>query len=518
MYMQKAALGQCGGFQLPNLQLRIVMESVNLSIAQLQNEIQQTRLRLNRLESQLAEAEERHHNRSPSPNHHVPSHRPYTVVTAQVNNINAETQPHVPSKWPLGAEDYRRYGRQMILPQIGLQGQLKIKEASVLIIGLGGLGCPAAAYLAGAGVGTLGLIDGDCVEISNLHRQIIHSSSRLGQYKVDSALQHLRQLNPLVYYKLYPEYLQPEDAVDLFELYDLILDCTDRPSTRYVISDAAILARKPVVSASALGMEGQLLTYNDPFKVQCSAPSNFCYRCVFPKPPPPETVLSCGEGGIFGPVVGVMGVLMATAALKFLVRGTGNCNEPSPDSSFGIPPTQPSMLLYSTISDPMFRTVRIKGKRENCPSCSSNPSITRESLSTGSLNYGAFCGAQAPANLLDPLERTTPADFLKIKKQVPENRCLLIDVRPKTEFELANIDGSISTPIEDLKRTKPSSNFSASNPQKDTYIFTICRHGNDSQLAAKLLQTQYNECKFIGDIKGGLDAWRREVDPTFPEY
>ncbi|KAL9011671.1 MAG: hypothetical protein Q9180_009173, partial [Flavoplaca navasiana] len=378
---------------------------------------------------------------------------PKSISTSEDDLSNTK----VAQKWPLEAEEYKRYGRHLILDKVGLQGQLYLKKASVLIVGLGGLGSPAAAYLAGAGVGTIGLMDGDVVEISNLHRQIIHSTASIRQSKVDSAVRYLQELNPLPKYESYPEFISSRNAVDLFEQYDLILDCTDHPATRYLISDAAVLTGKPLVSASALGMEGQLLILNDIFQVKERQPGRYCYRCVFPKPPPADTVLTCGEGGIFGPVVGVMGVLMATAAHKLLIRG--NSTSAVSESTFGVPLDQPSMLLYSAVSEPMFRHVRIKGRRDNCPSCSTGATVTRESLFDGTLDYAAFCGLKEGFTTLDDHERMKPLEYTRLIKRLPPQQrknIVIFDVRPRTEYELGHIEDSINWPMQDI--TKSSEN------------------------------------------------------------
>ncbi|KAL8672041.1 MAG: hypothetical protein Q9168_003493 [Polycauliona sp. 1 TL-2023] len=438
-------------------------------------------------------------------------------------------------KWPLGAKEYKRYGRHLILDRMGLQGQLNLKKASVLIVGVGGLGCPAAAYLAGAGVGTIGLMDGDVVELSNLHRQIIHSTSTVGKFKVDSAAQYLKNLNPLPRYRSHPEFISPKNAIGLFEQYDLILDCTDHPSTRYLISDAAVLTGKPLISASALGMEGQLLVLNDEWRTRKGQPGRYCYRCVFPRPPPADTVLSCGEGGIFGPVVGVMGVLMATAALKILIRGDSQSSSPPSDQVFGAPPDQPSMLLYSAVSEPMFRNVRIKGRRENCLSCSTEPSITRESLLTGSFDYALFCGSRNPVDKIVHNEKIKPSEYARLISRIPAHQrknMTVFDVRPKTEYDLGHIEQSVNWPIQNISRESNkdrSPGIKPLRPQAQDWdeiklppnakcAFTVCRRGNDSQLAAKLLRTRDTEFGHVIDIQGGLEAWRKEVDPTFPDY
>lgn len=499
------------------------MEAADAAVDRLRSQITETESQLETLRRQLAKAEERRGNTSEA-----------LKRGPEESDGNGHIRRNGVSRWPLPAEDYKRYGRQLILPQVGLQGQVKLGEASVLIVGLGGLGCPAAAYLAGAGVGTIGLMDGDTVEASNLHRQIIHNTSTIGKYKVDSALEYLRQLNPRPTYRRYPSHLRPDYAVAIFSRYSLILDCTDHPTSRYLISDAAVLARKPVVSASALGLEGQLLVLNDHYSRRWRG---YCYRCVHPKPPSPDTVVSCSEGGILGPVVGVMGTLMATEALGVLLRDPDGMSSES-SSIFGDPPDQPSMLLYSAQINPRFREVKIKGWRQSCPSCGTNRTITAESLSSGSLDYVDFCGRRDLTNVLQPGQRVTPTEFIEFRRTTPQASCILVDVRNKTEFELGHIAGSTNAPIEDFMKVVVKDEHSGHNlgsalpwilsedkpghdaalAPEEVYVFTICRHSNDSQVAAKILKDRLPNCRFIGDIKGGLEAWRKEVDPSFPDY
>ncbi|KAL8901336.1 MAG: hypothetical protein Q9207_005250 [Kuettlingeria erythrocarpa] len=502
------------------------MEAAGAAVNRLRSQIAQTESQLERLKRQLAKAEEEQQENSLKDPKHKLQH---TNGDGQIS-LNGE------SLWPLSAEDYKRYGRQLILPQIGLEGHVKLSAASVLIVGLGGLGCPAAAYLAGAGVGTIGLIDGDTVDASNLHRQIIHNTSTIGKYKVNSALQYLQQLNPVPKYRTYPNHLRPDSALAIFSQYDLILDCTDHPRARYLISDAAVLADIPVVSASALGLEGQLLVLNDDWSL---AWHSYCYRCVHPKPPSPDTIVSCDEGGILGPVVGVMGTLMATEALGLLLRDpNGMFAERS--RIFGDPPDQPSMLLYSAERHPSFREVKIKGWRDSCPSCGITPTITEESLLSGSLDYAEFCGRRDLTDVLEPGQRITPTEFIELQKAAPKDHCILVDVRNEIEYELGHVEGSINAPFDHALGASSSDELSRRtysidsifpwtmsedepgyNPAvkpEEVSMFTICRQSNDSQRAAKILQDRFPECKFIGDIKGGLEAWRKEVDPSLPDY
>ncbi|KAF1851513.1 uncharacterized protein K460DRAFT_272247 [Cucurbitaria berberidis CBS 394.84] len=442
-------------------------------------------------------------------------------------------------RWPLEKNEYRRYGRQLIMPEIGLQGQLRLRSSRVLVVGVGGLGCPAAAYLVGAGVGTVGLVDGDVVEESNLHRQILHSSARVGMTKVESAMVALNSLNPNV--KLIPHILRltPETAISIFKNYDLVLDCTDTPASRYLISDTCVLLGKTLVSASALRIDGQLMVLNNPPSPPGDPTGGPCYRCVFPKPPPPESVVSCGDGGILGPVVGVMGVLQALETIKVLTKkATGT--EPAPAD----PPT---LLIFSAYSNPMFRSIRLRSRKAKCTACSAQATISPQVLESGSLDYAQFCGSINPIDALTPQERISAESYAKLRSGVNpftgtvsnKDNHILIDVRERVQFELCSIDGSVNIPFSTVSITpglslnpntpSPGSNdmyvdendWATQLRQTEKPIFVVCRLGNDSQLTVKKMKElglNYGGKRFIGDIRGGLQAWREKVDAEFPEY
>ncbi|KAI1395976.1 adenylyltransferase [Hypoxylon fuscum] len=424
-------------------------------------------------------------------------------------------------KWPLREEEYFRYGRQLILPTVGIKGQLWLKSTSVLIIGAGGLGCPAAAYLAGAGAGTLGVVDGDIVEVSNLHRQIAHSTSRVGTMKVDSLVEYCRGLNSNVTYIPHREHLTPQNAEDIVSKYDLVLDCTDHPTSRYLISDICVLLRKPLVSASALRTDGQLIVLNNPPAAQGSTDGGPCYRCIFPKPPPADSVVSCGEGGILGPVVGVMGVLQALEAIKLIVSGIGEEPDSTPKERVA-----PSLLLFSATSTTPFRSIRMRSRRPNCFTCSSESTLTLKELRSGSLDYVQFCGVTTPVNVLKPEERVTASEYNNILAGHTDKH-ILLDVREREHFYIASIPGAVNVPFSTLQsRGKPSADSQGSSPAyipeslpADAPIYVVCRVGNDSQLATQRLKELGLDGKggrFIGDIKGGMLAWKHEVDQTMP--
>jgi adenylyltransferase and sulfurtransferase len=495
--------------------LRLQVEATE---AQLQN----LRIQLRKAEAELAAAQGIQHD-----------------PVNQTNGIHEETEMSVKedSRWPLTSSEYQRYGRQMIMPEIGLPGQLRLKEAKVLIVGVGGLGCPAAAYLAGAGVGTLGLVDGDTVEASNLHRQIAHATTRVGMSKVESAYEYLRSyvathlhymlvvvstlilissLNPEVRYNHHTSHLSSQGAVALFETYDLILDCTDHPTSRYLISDACVLAQKPLVSASALKMEGQLIVLNDPPKPPGDPMGGPCYRCIFPKPPPADSVLSCGEGGILGPVVGVMGVLQALEAIKLLTRKFESNGAATNGGDVPSSGPKANLLMFSAYSNPQFRSVRLRSRKYDCAVCSSRATITAKWLSSGSMDYVAFCGRTSPVSLLPSELRITARNFANL----PSNRKeALIDVRDATQFGICSLPGSINIPWTGNGNTWLSKAQAAEvlkGEPKHTYV--VCRFGNDSQLAVKALMDDASTKGEAKDIKGGFQAWRMEVDSSWPEY
>lgn len=486
------------------------MGSITNKAEQLRQKISETETELQDLRRQLAEIELSVKN--PNADEDSGSTSDY--------QRSVDTSPEW--KWPLKEEEYSRYGRQLILPTVGIKGQLRLKSTAVLIVGAGGLGCPAAAYLASAGVGILGVVDGDTVEISNLHRQIAHSTSRVGMMKVDSLIEYCQGLNPDIAYRRHREHLTPQNAESVVSKYDLVLDCTDHPTSRYLISDICVLLQKPLVSASALRTDGQLIVLNNPPVAQGSADGGPCYRCVFPKPPPADSVVTCGEGGILGPVVGVMGVLQALEAIKVIVAGPDNETTSTPNE-----PITPSLLLFSATSTTPFRSIRMRSRRPNCFACSSSSTLTLKELKSGSLDYVQFCGVTTPVNVLKPEERISATEYNNILVQQPDRKHLLLDVREKEHFDIASIPGAINMPFSTLQsRSKPTHNDENTAPEyvpetlpADAAIYVICRVGNDSQLITQRLKEiglDRGGERFVGDIKGGMLAWKQEVDKTLP--
>jgi adenylyltransferase and sulfurtransferase len=326
-------------------------------------------------------------------------------------------------------------------------------------------------------------------------------------------------LNPNVEYKAHSEHLSPQNAESIVREYDLVLDCTDNPASRYLISDICVLLSKPLISASALKTEGQLIVLNHPPLPPGDEKGGPCYRCVFPKPPPVESVMSCGEGGILGPVVGVLGVLQACEAVKLITSGgleTGTANQGLDDRNEGN-----SMLLFSSESQPQFRSLKMRGRRKGCFACSSEASLSLESLSSGSLDYILFCGLSSPVKTLDDSERIEAREYDELKGKGKEH--LLVDVREKLQFDICSIEGSINVPFSSFqgkaKEGKPD--WIPNGAGEDWPIYVVCRLGNDSQIVARKLKDaglDGNGKRYIGDIRDGLKAWREQVDRSWPEY
>ena len=297
-----------------------------------------------------------------------------------------------------------------------------------------------------------------------------------------------------------------------------MLDCTDNPASRYLISDICILLQKPLISASALRTDGQLIVLNSPPR-PAGEEGGPCYRCVFPKPPPAETVVSCGDGGILGPVVGVMGVLQAVEAVRLIT--SGKLNPPSDTVTPGAKPEPTTMLLFSSKSTQPFRSVKLRSRRAGCFACSIDSQLSFKSLSSGSLDYVLFCGLTSPVKILKPNERIEAQEYNKIKT----DQHVLIDVRDKVQFDICHLDGSINIPFSTFQSGKAQisdgSTWTQDNLPRDASIYVICRLGNDSQVVARKLKDEGLDLdgkRYIGDIRGGLKAWKDQVDESWPEY
>lgn len=389
----------------------------------------------------------------------------------------------------LPLEDYRRYGRQMILEGFGLPSQVKLKEASVVVVGAGGLGCPALQYLAASGIGRIGVIDHDVVELSNLHRQILHTETTIGMPKALSAAKAISVINPQLKVEAVVQALSPTNATELLAPYDVILDCTDNAPTRYLLSDVAVASKKPLVSGAAQRFEGQLCIYN-------YGENGPCYRCLFPKPPAQETVGTCEETGILGAVTGVIGNLQALETIKIIV---------------GMKDQAPSLLLFNALQTPPFRSIKLRNKKPACAACGSGPKTHGMIDNT---DYVQFCGGP-PANWVErglvPGSAETRISTKDLHRILATEVPTLIDVRPRTEYGICHLPNSLNIPLNELV-----SNPKAAMPEGAKDIYILCRLGNDSQIAADALREVSTAP--VKDIIGGLVSWARDVDSSFPVY
>ncbi|NXT78623.1 MOCS3 sulfurtransferase, partial [Zapornia atra] len=413
--------------------------------------------------------------------------------------------PPLPAQASLSAADILRYSRQLVLPELGVRGQLRLARSSVLVVGCGGLGCPLAQYLAAAGVGRLGLVDHDVVETSNLHRQVLHGEARRGLPKAASAAAALRLLNSSVQYVPYCGALSPRTALELVRQYDVVADCSDNVPTRYLVNDACVLAGRPLVSGSALRLEGQLVTYN------CQGGP--CYRCLFPTPPPPETVTNCADGGVLGVVPGIVGCIQALEVLK-IASGMG-------------PSFNQCMLMFDA-REGRFRNIKLRPKKADCAVCGDNPAVTCLQ------DYEAFCGSSATdkcrtLHLLPSKDRVSVEEYKNVlDEQVPH---VLLDVRPQVEVDICRLVHAVHIPLSKLEEKDKEyleylgkricEEKQRTNGQTSFPVYVVCKLGNDSQKAVRILQELPG--KRFGsvsakDIKGGLMAWASKIDPTFPQY
>ena len=377
----------------------------------------------------------------------------------------------------LSREEIRRYSRHLLLPEVGLQGQRKLKAASVLVIGTGGLGSPVALYLAAAGVGRIGLVDFDVVDASNLQRQIIHGSGTLGDLKVESAKKRLLDLNPDIRVDAHNEMFSAENAFRIAEPYDIIVDCSDNFPTRYLSNDLAVLTGKPNVYGSIFRFDGQVSVFD--------ASRGPCYRCIFPDPPPPGAVPTCAEGGVLGVLPGTIGTLQATEVVK-LILGVGE-------------PLTGTLLLYDAL-EMRFDRIKLR-KNPKCKVCGEHPEIT------GLIDYEAFCGFGHEGDALGEEWEITPAELADRLKRGDSLK--LVDVREPHEAEIARIPGAESIPLGKL-----TSRIAELNPDEE--IVLICKEGTRSARALKVLRDA--GFRKVRNLKGGINAWAQEVDPSLPVY
>lgn len=380
----------------------------------------------------------------------------------------------------LSHEEILRYSRHLLIPEVGLEGQRKLKAASILVIGTGGLGSPVALYLAAAGVGHIGLVDYDVVDSSNLQRQVIHGTASVGELKVESARRRMLDLNPGIEVEVYNEPFTSENAMRIAAPYDVILDGTDNFPTRYLINDVCVLLGKPNVYGSIFRFEGQASVFD--------ARRGPCYRCLFPEPPPPGMVPSCAEGGVLGILPGTIGTIQATEALK-LVLGIG-------ELLIG------RLLLYNAL-DMSFDFVNLK-KNPKCKICSPNPEITQL------IDYEAFCGVPGHDHEEGSAGKEWDISATELAQKLRNGeRLRLIDVREPHELEISQIPGAQLIPLGQL-----AARLSELDSAEEIVLF--CKAGTRSARALEvLLSAGFRKVK---NLNGGINAWARKVDPSLPIY
>jgi sulfur-carrier protein adenylyltransferase/sulfurtransferase len=385
-------------------------------------------------------------------------------------------------------EEIARYSRHLILPEVGMEGQQRLKAAKVLCVGTGGLGAPLLLYLAAAGVGTLGLVDFDTVDASNLHRQVIHSTPDVGRPKLDSAAEKLSALNPGVKIVKHNTMLTSANAMEILKDYDIIADGTDNFQTRYLVNDASVLSGKPNVYASIFRFEGQASVFG--------APDGPCYRCLYPEPPPPGLVPSCAEGGVLGILPGLLGVIQATEVIKLILNGNG---EAKGESLIG------RLLLVDALGM-RFRELKLR-KNPDCPVCGTHPTVTEL------IDYEQFCGITPPAkettqvaNVQNGVPQIGPEELKR--RQTAGEDVFVLDVREPHEYQIANIGGHL-IPLNDLPKRVGELN-------REKNIVVHCKSGGRSQKASEFLQQQ--GFQHVENLAGGITAWSDKVDPSIPKY
>jgi adenylyltransferase/sulfurtransferase len=375
----------------------------------------------------------------------------------------------------LSPSELVRYARHLTLPEVGLSGQERLRSARVLLVGAGGLGSPAALYLAAAGVGTLGIVDADVVELSNLQRQVLHGQTTLGMPKTESARRRLGDLNPQVHVEAHPVRLTSDNALELLGGYDLTVDGSDNFPTRYLVNDASVLLGKPYVYGSIFRFDGQVSVF--------AAADGPCYRCLFADPPPPDLVPNCADAGVLGVLPGIVGSLQAAEAIK-LILGIGA-------------PLINRLLLLDVLRG---RVRELELRRDPaCPACGENPSVR------ALIDYDAFCGVRANAG---PLGAEITADELERRMSDDGQAIVVLDVREPWEWEIAHIAGSRHFPLGELPER-------INELDGDAEIVTLCHRGLRSLTAQRLLQGAGFRAR---SLTGGIDAWAERVDPGMARY
>jgi adenylyltransferase/sulfurtransferase len=376
----------------------------------------------------------------------------------------------------LSKDEILRYSRHLIVPEVGVEGQLKLKAAKVLLVGTGGLGAPLGLYLAATGIGRIGLVDFDVVDFTNLQRQVIHGTSDVGRKKLDSAADRMREINPFVRIDKHEVALSSENALDILRDYDIIVDGTDNFPTRYLVNDACVLLGKPNVYGSIFRFEGQATVF-----AYAGGP---CYRCLYPEPPPPGLVPSCAEGGVLGILPGTIGLIQATETVK-LILGIGE-------------PLVGRLLLYDALAM-RFRQLKLR-KNPECPVCGEHPTVTKL------IDYQQFCGIpqQPPAAVEGDI------DAVEVKARIDRgDSFVLIDVREPHEYQICRIPYAKLIPLGQLPQR-------VNELDRDIEIVAHCKSGMRSAKACGILRNA--GFQNVRNMKGGILAWSDQVDPSVPKY
>jgi sulfur-carrier protein adenylyltransferase/sulfurtransferase len=399
------------------------------------------------------------------------------IIPSIAGGAATETEVPLPS---LSNDEIARYSRHLIMPEVGLEGQRKLKAASVLMIGTGGLGAPSGMYLAAAGVGRIGIVDFDVVDASNLQRQIIHGTSDVGRPKIESARDRLRNINPHIEIETHDTRLTSQNALRLFENYQIIVDGTDNFPTRYLVNDACVLLGKPNVYGSIYRFEGQSSVF--------WAEKGACYRCLYPEPPPPGLVPSCAEGGVLGVLPGIVGAIQANETIKLIL---------------GAADTLINRLLLFDAWQMKFRELKLR-KDPKCPVCGENPTIKEL------IDYEEFCGLrQQPQDL--PAGQLDEITAKELKRRIDLGQDLqIVDVREPSEFQIARIPGTRLIPLAQVV-----ARMNEIDPSKETIMH--CKGGVRSAKAIESLKKAGFPGK-LTNLRGGITAWSNDVDPSVPKY
>jgi len=388
-----------------------------------------------------------------------------------------------PEEATLTKDEILRYSRHLILPEVGMEGQQKLKAAKVLLVGAGGLGAPLGLYLAAAGVGRIGIVDFDVVDFTNLQRQVIHATPDVGKKKLDSAAAKMQAINPALRVDKFEVALSSENALDILKDYDLVVDGTDNFPTRYLVNDACVLLGKPNVYGSIFRFEGQATVF--------AYEGGPCYRCLYPEPPPPGLVPSCAEGGVLGILPGTIGLIQATETVKLIL---------------GIGTTLVGRLLLYDALGMKFRELKLR-KNPECPVCGDHPTVTRL------IDYHQFCGVPQPSQQV-PVQETKvnegEIDVLELKQKLDRgDKFTLIDVREPHEYKICNIPGAKLIPLGEFPQ-----HLGEFSPEDDIVIH--CKSGMRSAKACAFLRQ--NGLTHVRNVVGGILAWSDKVDPSVPKY